>query len=353
MTHNLYDAHRQWCTRPPDERFADLDSLLAYTSRLKASSQERVTELVDLHIDVTDRLGLALNGTEEPALLTNWSFNQLCTAIGAPAKYLRSLPPRVVIECMRWGLGEKDVGAKLLYRNGGGDKTVAAFTGPNYGRIWDADVVAALQDAVAGTGWHVPSARTNGLSENAGLYASDRDMFAFFVNDENPIEVGNARLGRGFFCWNSETGSCTFGLTTFLYNYVCGNHIVWGAEEVRELKIVHRSKALDRFRTEALPALNRFVENRLAADTIADTIRRVSQVRVGDEFEQVAEWFKDRPFTGPEVSAAWHAGRDEDEDVSNLWGMVQGFTAHARNLDFANHRVDLERRAGQLLVPAH
>ncbi|MDX9859243.1 MAG: hypothetical protein RBT76_15775 [candidate division Zixibacteria bacterium] len=225
MTHNLYDAHRQWCTRPPDERFADLDSLREYTSRLKAASHERVTELIDLHIDVTDRLGLALNGTEEPALLTNWSFNQLCTAIGAPAKYLRSLPPRVVIECMRWGLGEKDVGAKLLYRNGGGDKTVAAFTGPNYGRIWDADVVAALQDAVAGTGWHVPPARTNGLSENAGLYASDRDMFVFFVNDENPIEVGNAKLGRGFFCWNSETGSCTFGLTTFLYNYVCGNHV--------------------------------------------------------------------------------------------------------------------------------
>ncbi len=349
MSHNLYDAHRQWCTRPPDERFADLDSLLGYTSRLKTSSQERVTELVDLHIDVTDRLGLALNGTEEPALLTNWSFNQLCTAIGAPAKYLRSLPPRVVIECMRWGLGEKDVGAKLLYRNGGGDKTVAAFTGPNYGRIWDADVVAALQDAVAGTGWHVPPARSNGQSENAGLYASDRDMFAFFVNDENPIEVGNAKLGRGFFCWNSETGSCTFGLTTFLYNYVCGNHIVWGAEEVHELKIIHRSKALDRFRTNALPLLNHFVESRVATDAIVDGVHRASQLKVGDSLEQVSEWFKDKPFTGQEVTEAWQTGHEEGEDVSTLWGMVQGFTAYARGLSFTNARVDLEKRAGALL----
>ncbi len=352
MSQNLHDAHRQWCSRPPDERFADLDSLLAHTSKLKTSAHERVAELVDLHIDVTDRLGLVLNGSEEPALLTNWSFNQLCTAIGAPAKYLRSLPPRVVIECMRWGLGEKDIEAKLLYRNGGGDKTVAAFTGPNYGRIWDADVVAALQDAVAGTGWHVPPARSNGQSENAGLYASDRDMFAFFVNDENPIEVGNAKLGRGFFCWNSETGSCTFGLTTFLYNYVCGNHIVWGADEIREIKIIHRSKAIDRFRTKALPALNRFVENRLAAESIAEQVNRAARLRIGDDFEHVSEWFKQKPFTTAEISAAWQVGLDEGEDVSTLWGMLQGFTAQARSLTFTNARVDLERRAGQALLLA-
>ena len=76
-------------TRPPDERFAELESLRAYTSRLKASAHERVTEFGDLHIDVTDRLGLALNGIEEPALLTNWTFNQLFTAVGASDRVAR------------------------------------------------------------------------------------------------------------------------------------------------------------------------------------------------------------------------------------------------------------------------
>jgi len=33
-------------------------------------------------------------------------------------------------------------------------------------------------------------------SENSGLYASDRDMFIFMVNDDNPVEVGNAKHGR-------------------------------------------------------------------------------------------------------------------------------------------------------------
>ena len=349
MTRNLYDAHRQWLTRPPDERFADLDSLAAHTQRLKSVSQESIRHLGDIHPDVTEGLGIAVNGSEEPALLTNWSFNQLCTVIGAPAKYLRTLPPHTATDCLRHGLGGRGTEAKLLFRENTGERAVSAFTGPNYGRIWDADVAAALKDAVAGTGWHVPPARSNGQSENAGLYASDRDMFAFFVSDENPIEVGNARLGRGFFCWNSETGSCTFGLTTFLYNYVCGNHIVWGAEEVRELKIIHRAKALDRFRTEALPALNRFVENRIAADAITDCIGRASRLKVGDDLEQVVAWFKEKPFNGSEVTAAWRTGRDEGEDVTTLWGMVQGFTAHARSVPHANARVDLERRTGALL----
>lgn len=346
MTQNLYDAHRQWHTRPPDERFADLDSLQAFTSRLKAASQERVTELVDLHLDVTDRLGIALNGHEEPALLTNWSFNQLCTSIGAPARYLRTLPPHTVIECMRWGLGERDTGAKLLYRNGGNDKTVAAFTGPNYGRIWDNDVVASLQEAVAGTGWKLPPGHGN---EPTGLYASDRDMFAFLVNDESPVEVGNAKLSRGFFVWNSETGAATFGLTTFLYNHVCGNGVVWGAEDVYELKIVHRANALDRFHSDAIPALNRFVESRTVGNTIRQVVGNAMQLKVGDNLDDVLSTFSSKPFSKKEVTDAWNQGMAEGEDPTTLWGMVQSLTARARTYSHIDARVDLERRAGLLL----
>ena len=163
---------------------------------------------------------------------------------------------------MSYGLKKSDQDCKLLLRNGDqSGRIAAAFTGPNYGRIWDTDVAERLIGAVEGTGWHVPAARSSQGSESAGLYASDRDMFAFMVNDENPVEIGDAKPGRGFFCWNSETGAASFGLTTFLYNYVCGNHIVWGAEEVRELRIVHKAEAVSRFQKEAMPQLGRFVEN--------------------------------------------------------------------------------------------
>jgi len=225
----------------------------------------------------------------------------------------------------------------------------SAFTGPGYGRIWDADVVENLMQAINGSSWHVPPAKPSFGSDNSGLYASDRDMFVFMVNDENPVEVGNAKLGRGFFCWNSETGSATFGLTTFLYNYVCGNHIVWGAEEVAELKIVHRNHAPDHFYSEALPILNRFVENRMFGDRVKETIGRAMTLPVGETVEKALEWFKDRPFTNKEVVEAWNTGISEGEDVRTVWGMIQGFTAYARTLSHTDKRVNLERRTGALL----
>ncbi len=53
------------------------------------------------------------------------------------------------------------------------------------------------------------------------LYASDRDVFIFLVDDRNPISFEadgvKRNLFRGFMVWNSEVGSHRFGLMTFLY----------------------------------------------------------------------------------------------------------------------------------------
>ena len=170
-----------------------------------------------------------------------------------------------------------------------------------------------------------------------------------YISDDDPVEVGNARLGKGFFCWNSETGSATFGLTTFLYNYICGNHIIWGAEQVHELKIIHRNRALNRFYSGAIPALNRFIENRNLSDTIKDTVAHAMKYRIGSDKDSVLNWFKDRPFTKSELIKAWETGIPDGEDVTTLWGMIQGMTAYSRNIPHADKRVSLERRAGALL----
>lgn len=53
------------------------------------------------------------------------------------------------------------------------------------------------------------------------LYASDRDVFLFLVDDRNPIEAGKLADGspdlyfRGFYCWNSEVGAKTLGMASF------------------------------------------------------------------------------------------------------------------------------------------
>ncbi len=82
----------------------------------------------------------------------------------------------------------------------------------------------------------------------AGVYASDRDMFLFLVDDDHRLEnpIGGTPLARGFFVWNSEVGDKTFGLTTFLYDAICGNHIVWGAQNVKEIKLKQVGHARNR-----------------------------------------------------------------------------------------------------------
>jgi hypothetical protein len=114
MSGNLYAAHNQWMNRPPDERFSDLDTLLAFTEGLGTASEERVRDLADVHVDTSEQFGIAVNGHGEPGLLTNWAFNQLCTSVGAPAKYLRSSPPHTMVECSRCGLASPSASILLF-----------------------------------------------------------------------------------------------------------------------------------------------------------------------------------------------------------------------------------------------
>ncbi|MGX1168671.1 hypothetical protein AB7M16_004937 [Bradyrhizobium sp. USDA 372] len=75
------------------------------------------------------------------------------------------------------------------------------------------------------------------------LYASDRDVFLFLVDDLNPIEAGRLRDGspdlyfRGFYRWNSEVGAKTLGMASLYLRAVCQNRNLWGVEDFEEITI--------------------------------------------------------------------------------------------------------------------
>lgn len=351
MPSTLHDAHRQWVSRSPDEQFASLDQLLAFTNSRRQSSIETSVPLGFLRVCASDEGELRMNGHVPASTPTNWAFSQLCQRVGAPAAYLRSLPPAIVAQCLDHGMGLSSEECRVLIRTGedsgaSGPNLAAAFTSTSYGRIWDDDVLAALLGAIDGGAWRTPPS-PDALPR--GLYASDRDMFVFLINDEQPIEVGNARLSKGFFCWNSETGAASFGLTTFLFNHACSNGLVWGADQVEELRIIHRHRAPSRFYDEAVPVLNRFAEDRKLDDRIKDTVYAAMNRRIGSTCKDVVDFLKDKPFTGREIDRAWDASVGEGDDPTTLWGLVQGLTSVARTIPFADKRVNLERRAGALL----
>lgn len=353
MTANLDRAYREWVTRPADERFSSLEDLYEFTDSRRINSFQRVKPLDSLQLDYTPQGGLILNGNSQPAYLSHWAFGQLCSRVSAPAKYLRTLPPEMVRDCLQHGLHSSDQSCKLLVRNShanglaGPDRHASAFTGPSYGRIWDSDVVESLMRSVEGSGWHIP--RSSHSTDNRGLYASDRDMFAFMINEENPIEVGNAKLSRGFFLWNSETGSATFGLTTFLYNHMCDNHLIYGAEQIKDLRIFHRKYAVDNFQKTAIPTLNRFIKNSKFQDNVKDTIAHAMKSKIANTLEDTIKWFKNKPFTKKEITSAWENGLVSGEDVTTRWGLIQGLTSYAQSIPYMDKKVNLERRAGAML----
>ncbi len=127
------------------------------------------------------------------------------------------------------------------------------------------------------TRWKVPGVldwstgiynpRVDISKDTTTLYASDRDVFLFLVDDLNPIEAGRLPDGspdlffRGFYCWNSEVGAKTLGMASFYLRAVCQNRNLWGVEDFEEITIRHSKYAASRFAHEAAPALLNFANS--------------------------------------------------------------------------------------------
>ncbi len=243
----LTKAFNQWATRPADERFSSLDALHAAVKHHRDVATEAESVPFDsLRVAVEQRNGddpphpILIGRAGVPAQFTHWSFGQFARKAGAPAEYLRQLPAALAADNLNHGIAQtnriyerendnEEKTVKLLFAKNG-DVTLRAMTSDKYTRIWNVDITARLQRLVQQRPeWQPAPAAFDG---SRGLYASDRDVFAFLVDNDRRIfetEKGGG-LGRGFFVENSEVGDASFKITTFWYEYICGNHRVWGAK---------------------------------------------------------------------------------------------------------------------------
>ena len=354
MTTNLSQASAQWASRPSDQRFKTLADL-----RASVHSRRMVSRSVDIPVTAIraeQRDGtIILNSGIAACEPSHWSFGQFTSLIGAPANYLRKLPTDLAVSCINNGIERAEREAvkfmTVVDQTGTRANTLQAVTSPTYGRIWDADCVDAVQRIVDRSNgkFFNPLAydRHTGAPVPSGLYASDRDVFMFMIDGGSRLEVGRrAKLNRGFFVWNSEVGSKTFGLMTFLFNEVCGNHIVWGAQNINKLVIRHSKFGPARFDSEVAPMLQQYAEASISNDEAMVTRATQKLLPVGDELDSLLAPFK---FSKAEIREAVSCAIKEEGECRTLWDLVQGFTAYARDFDFVDARIDLEKRAGQLL----
>lgn len=357
-------ASAQWASRPTDERFVSLLELGAKVGYQRDCSSARVISSRKLQFqpDVKSPVkGLQVVGPQGNAVdLTHWSFGQAAQLAGAPAGYLRKLPAPIAADALNYGMkfdrDVEDIGLLLTRQEEGGVELRAA-TGPRYGRIWNADIVGALinrfGDGVTPGGFKVPGEFGKDVPvtrENTTIYGSDRDIFVFLADETNRVEMSDRRdgkggsLARGFFVWNSEVGSQSIGAAFFLFDYVCMNRIIWGAQGYNEIRLRHTASAPDRWLEEVTPVLMSY--SNASAAPIEQQIKAAQAKRVDDDLDA---FLKNR-FSGTQVTAIKAAHeREENRPIESLWDAVTGVTAFAKTVTFQDERVAIERQAGKML----
>ena len=358
----------EWFSRPDDERYLSLSKLYASVKGRAERSRTRTVESaairVEAHRDDPENLALILPEADAPVAPTHWSFGQLASLVSAPAAYLRQLPAPLAGINLQYGLTSHRAEQIKTLETEDGRTELRAVTGPDYGRIYDHELVAAVQK-IAGNGtgdtrWKVPGTLdwSSGVynpmvditKDTTTLYASDRDVFLFLVDDMNPIEAGKLPDGspdlyfRGFYCWNSEVGAKTLGIASFYLRAVCQNRNLWGVEDFQEISIRHSKYAANRFAHEAAPALTRFADS--SPRPFIEGIRAARERIVARSDDDRADFLRKRGFSKAETARIVETVlAEEGRPPESVFDFVQGITAVARSKPQQDARLEMEGKA--------
>lgn len=391
----LMTAYRQWADRPADERFWDLDEMRGACHRYYTRAAQAEVAASDLRVEARGGDDLRLVGKSGvPAQLSHYAFGQLCSRARAPAAYLRELPATLTAQNLNHGLKRLEPGAQanlLLHRHEDelGLTLRAALSG-KYERVWNWEFIDKLTETLGGA-WRPPPGRPAPSGDPrarpateadclkragnvalgvkpgdsigpSGLYASDRDMFAFLIDEEHVITDGtDDGLIRGLMFWNSEVGDRKIGGLAFLFKGVCGNHIVMGTKGVLEWGTAHVGKA----RAKAWRHLDLLVREyaQSSASREAGLVGKARGMELGrdkdEAVKKMAEYAARRRIAGvskERLEAAYDRAEEHEHwygtTPNTVWGMVQGYTEAAKATRHADQRVQQERAAGRLMEMA-
>lgn len=358
----LFHANQQWAKRPEDERFTSIRALYNATRAYAETARERTDVRVDsLRVEAIDGNVQLIGKGNVPAMLTHWSFGQLCGRVNAPASYLRSLPATLAAQNINHGLAKKVMDAKdaianlLVHVNGG--LLLRAITSDKYSRIWNWEVAERLIEMEA-RGWIPATPDIRRKSDdpndphNFSLYASDHDMFAFIVHSDRVVKEAGNPLGlkRGLIAANSEVGASKLRLLRFLYREMCGNHIIWGAEDVVELSAVHVGDVRGRFDQWQIDVAKYLDESPTADEAHIAELKRTKIAGTKEELLDALFGKRSLGLSRKVLAAGYDAVvPDEDGDPLTTWGIAQGLTRHSQTLPYADERMTIDRAAGKLL----
>lgn len=357
----------QWAQRPDDQRFLSLADLERTTREW--ANESRAVETMPREIRArADEGNLIIDCAGAQVEPTAWSFDQIARLAHGPSDYLRQLPAELAAACLNQGLADYSLKPVAAYIRQNGTTSLRGITSTKYGRILDTDVVSQVRqiagDGTGDTRWKVPGVidwqkmaynpRVDITKDTTTLYASDRDVFMFLVDDLNPIEVGKLRNGepdllfRGFYVWNSEVGGRTFGFASMYLRGVCQNRNLWGVEDFREMTIRHTRFAPERFAKEAAPAILEY--SQAGTMKLIEGVKAAQNQKVASTDEERVEFLAKFGFTKRAAENLIAVGlQEEGAPPESAWDFAQAITAKARTLPHQDKRIALESVGGRIL----
>jgi len=361
-TVTAFTAHREWATRPPDERFDSVQALYDAARARRLGTEERDIETVDLGIEAVAPDVIALRDADgRPAALTHWSFEQLATIVGAPPKYLRTLPASIASAALNFGLRRQRREQHQLFTDHAAPWTVHAITSPRYARVHHDELAERVLDLMAAhPAWQLPLGYKDGVwgAERvpSGAYLGDRDMFLIMVDGnrdlEDPTDPSQSGLFRGFILRNSDVGAAALTLDAFLFRRVCGNHIIWGFQHVAAFRRRHVGTSIQTAWSDSLAS----VRTALDADPSADRaiLVRASATEIAPTRDGVIDAVTSRlDLSRKHASEAYGLAEQHETNPRSVWGYVQGLTRLSQHTPWQDDRFALDRTASRLLATVH
>jgi hypothetical protein len=189
-----------------------------------------------------------------------------------------------------------------------------------------------------------------GVGGATGLYAGEQDMFCFLIDPTGWTEIGGEAFAPGFFVWNSEVGRRTVGVSTFWFQKICQNHIVWDAVDVVQITRRHTGKA-----RESLAQIRDAVEQLVARrderkDGFARVVAGAMQTRYGSDIAEVQSQLAKAGFTRSLAKRAADVAQRKGQ--LTLWSIVDALTQLSQENRYAGLRTDADQKASLLLALA-
>lgn len=335
---NLVHAHNELFRRSPDECFASLSDLVQHCRAQSLGSKDRwQLPQVLLPSEGDDNLSLEV-GTDGTFLMNDWSFSQLCNLANVSKDTVNRLSPATASQVFRETLPRSTKPLQLLTT---GDK-VRSIHGPSYTRLWNTELLEVVQEF--GTDFQPPQKAAAG---GTGMYAGEQDIFCFMIDPTGWAEIDGEAFAPGFFVWNSEVGRRSLGISTFWFQSICANHIVWDAVEVAEFSRKHTANVRDGLKRirETLTQLIKLRDQR--RDGFVQMMRKAFESTLGEDAEEAMKMLTksgiNRSLAKEALKIAEQKGR------FTIFALVDALTRLAGQLTYAGDRIEADRQAATLL----